>query len=79
MKLLEMRGPERRGVVVIGYEHAPAVIDLTTLVDAFEAIASQVAQIHLSQRLEQRRDGLVHPVHQVVRVFGWEVLGRLAG
>jgi hypothetical protein len=75
-KLLEYSGSERRAVLVIGYEHTPTRIDLTPLVESFEAIAGNVLQINLSERIESRREGLVHPVHQCFRVFAWEVLDR---
>jgi len=73
-KLLKLPGLERKAVVVIGYEHVPAQVDLTPLVKSFEVIAEQVAGIRLSDRVECRREGLVHPVHQCFRVFAWEVL-----
>jgi hypothetical protein len=75
-KLLGLRGAEGRAVCVIGYEHSPAKIDLTPLVEAFEAIARDVAKIVLGPRVETRRPGLCHPVHQVARLFAWEVLGH---
>jgi hypothetical protein len=74
-KLTTLEGPERKAVVVIGYEHVPPKINLTPLIDSFEAIAVHVAGIKLSERFECRREGLVHPVHQSLRVFAWEVLG----
>ena len=74
-KLGALQCPERKAVVVIGYEHTPPQIDLTPLIESFEIIAKQVAGLNLSARVECRREGLVHPVHQCVRVFGWEVLG----
>ena len=77
-KLLERDEDERRGIVVIGYEHCPAKIDLTPLIESFEAIALSVARISLSTRVEYRHELLVHPVRQVVRLFAWEVLGRAA-
>ncbi len=77
-KLLTLGGKERKAVVVIAYEHVPCRIDLTPLVKSFEVIAKRVAHIDLSARIEQRREGLVHPVHQCVRLFGWEVLSRVA-
>ena len=77
-KLLALGGKERKGIVVIGYEHVPCRIDLTPLVESFEIIARTGAHIRLSPRVECRRSGLVHPVHQCVRVFGWEVLSRTA-
>jgi hypothetical protein len=76
-KLAKLQVPERRAVAVIGYEHAPAKIDLTPLIQSFEAIASHVAHISLSSRVEMRRERLVHPVHQSVRIFAWEVLDRV--
>jgi len=72
-KLRARTGVERRAVVVIGYEHDPAKIDLTPLVKSFEAIAKEVAIVGLSDRIEVRRAKLVHPIHQVARVFAWQV------
>jgi len=74
-KLRELPGPERKAVVVIGYEHAPPKISLTPLVDAFEVVAKDVARIKLSPRVELHVENLIHPVHQVARVFAWHVLG----
>lgn len=73
-KLLKLPGPERKAVVVIGYEHVPCKVDLTPLIESFEVIAKQVARINLSPRIECRREGLVHPIHQCFRLFAWEVL-----
>jgi hypothetical protein len=76
-KLSALQCAERKGVVVIGYEHDPAKIDLTLLVTAFEIVATQVTGFRLSSRVECRRMGLVHPVHECVRVFAWELLGKV--
>jgi hypothetical protein len=73
-KLLRYSGPERRAVIVIGYEHVPTRIDLTPLIESFQTIATHVLHIKLSERIEVRRGGLIHPVHQSLRVFAWEVL-----
>jgi hypothetical protein len=73
-KLRELKCNEKLGVVVIGYEHNPPKICLDPLVEAFEAIANHVLDIHLSPRIEKRREGLIHPIHQTVRIFTWEVL-----
>ncbi len=72
-KLMKLEGSERKAVVVIGYEHTPARIELTPLIESIEVIAKEVAHVKLSPRVECRREGLVHPVHQTVRVFAWEV------
>jgi hypothetical protein len=74
-KLIQWNGSERLAVVVIGYEHTPPKISLNPLVAAFEAVCRISLGIPLSERIETRRTGLVHPVHQSVRVFAWE-LGR---
>ena len=73
-KLAGLANTERKAVIVIGYEHVPPRIDLTPLVDSFEAVARSVAGIKISERIEARRGGLIHPVHQLTRVFAWEVL-----
>jgi hypothetical protein len=74
-KLAKLHCAERKAVVVVGYEHLPARLDLTPLIESFEAIAQYITRVELSARVECRRDGLVHPVHQSARVFGWEVMG----
>jgi hypothetical protein len=73
-KLTQLEGLERKAVAVIGYEHSPPKIDLTPLINSFEVIVREVAGIRLSQRVEIKRDGLIHPIHQSVRIFAWEVL-----
>jgi len=73
LKLAKWNGPERRAVVVIGYEHSPPKISLDSLINSFEAIAKHVTHIRLSKRIEVQRRGLVHPVHQSLRIFAWEV------
>ena len=73
-KLTNYTGPERRAVVVIGYEHTPPKIDLIPLVNAFEAIARQAQRFNLSERVEIRRERLIHPVHRALRLFAWEVV-----
>jgi len=73
-KLSGLTTPERKAMLVVGYEHAPARIDLTPLVQSFEVIARHVARIKLGSRVEDRCEGLVHPIHQTAKLFAWEVL-----
>jgi hypothetical protein len=75
LKLLSLSSDERKAVIVIGYEHDPPQIDLSPLVSAFEIVATQVVEIRLGKRVELLRRQLVHPVHQRLRIFAWEVLG----
>jgi hypothetical protein len=78
LKLLGLGGPERKAVVVIGYEHTPPQLSIDPLLAAFEVVARDVAKIILGPRLQITRRGLVHPVHQQLTVTAWEVLGRSA-
>jgi hypothetical protein len=73
-KLLSLTTAERKAVLVIGYEHATAKIDLTPLVKSFETIATCVSGIKLGPRIEKSCLGLIHPVHQTAKLFAWEVL-----
>lgn len=74
LKLLDSGLKERKAIVVFGFEHSPAQVSLDPAVKAFELIASRIMNIKLGSRIEAMRKNLMHPVHQVVRVFGWEVL-----
>ena len=74
LKLPDLEGFERKGLLAFGFEHDPAQLSLDPLVDSFELVATEVCGVHLGPRVEEARHGLVHPVHQVLRCFGWEVL-----
>ena len=74
MKLLQSALPERKGVIVFGYEHAQAVVPLDPAIRSFELLAAQIILVKLTPRIERRIAGLIHPVHQVLRVFGWQIL-----
>jgi hypothetical protein len=76
-KLAKWPGAEQKAAIVIGYEHTPPKLPLDPLLDSFELITKHVARISLSKRVESRRVGLVHPVHQCARVIAWEVLGLM--
>jgi hypothetical protein len=75
-KLCEFQGPEHRAVLVVGYEHDKPKISLSPLIESFEAIVRNATPLQLSDRIEVRRENLTHPVHQTLRLFAWEVLGR---
>jgi len=76
LKLLDLPGPERCATVVVGYEHDPPQVSLDPLIRSFELIASEVLEVRLGERVELVKTGLMHPVHQRVRIFAWEVEGR---
>lgn len=73
IKLSKLDGYPHRGLIVIGYEHNPPKISLDPLLASYELIASRVMNIQLSDRIEEKRDQLVHPEHQVLRCIGWEL------
>lgn len=74
LKLQCLAGVERKGVVVVGYEHTPPRIALSPLLDAFELLATNVAGVCIGRRIQILQPGLCHPVHQQVLVAAWEVL-----
>ena len=76
VKLVGLNIPEKKAVIVIGYEHDPPKISLQPLIRSFEILAKEIMNINLSPRIEERRKNLVHPVHQQLAVFSWEVLGK---
>jgi hypothetical protein len=74
LKLVKLEGYPCKGLFVIGFEHLPAKLHLDPLLDSFELIAKHVAKVDLSHRIEERREGLCHPEHQVLRCIAWEVI-----
>jgi hypothetical protein len=76
-KLLESNRPERKAVVVIGYEHDPTHKPLAPLVDSFELLAERIMKVKLGPRVTENRKNLIHPVLQQVTVYGWEVCGTI--
>ena len=73
LKLANLEVYPNKGLFVIGFEHNPPKICLDPLLDSFEVIASQVMGIQLHGRVEEKRDGLVHSEHQVLRCVGWQL------
>ncbi len=55
MKLLELKTPERKAVVVIGYEHDPTQKPLAPLVDSFEILSERIMKIELGPRETENR------------------------
>jgi hypothetical protein len=76
LKLLGSGFSERKALVIFGFEHSPPQIALETVVLGFEVLAKHVVGLRLGDRIEEVRTNLVHPVHQQLRVFAYEVLGR---
>ena len=73
LKLLGLPNYRHKCLFVIGYEHNPAKISLDPMISSFELIVREVININLGERIEEKRVGLFHPEHQVVRCIGWEL------
>ncbi|NUO19604.1 hypothetical protein HUU59_09175 [bacterium] len=74
LKLLRSERQERRGILVVGYEHNPCKTPLEPCLRGFEILAKSILGVELSKREEVVCTGLIHPVHQVARVSFWEVV-----
>ena len=74
LKLRAMSGQLAKAVIVFGFEHKDAITALEPAIRAFELVAAEVAGVALGPRHEAVRTDLIHPAHQVLRVYGWEVL-----
>lgn len=73
IKLTQLTTFQRKGLFVIAFEHAPPKINIDPLLQAFELVATQVMGVRLGKRVEEQREALVHPQHQVLRCIGWEL------
>jgi hypothetical protein len=71
LKLATYSGSERKGIIVICYEHEPPRIDLSILISAFELISHQLLRLRLGERFSSSVPDCIHPVHQRATVYGW--------
>lgn len=76
LKLLSSGLAERKAIVVFGYEHTPPRVALEPALAGFELLARNLLHLQLSPRIEVLRQNLVHPVHQQLRVYGYEVFSQ---
>lgn len=75
IKLQKISKVARKCVFVIGFERvSPPGIPLDPVLEAFELLAQSMFDIPLGKRVEETRDGLVHPLHQTLRCVSWEIL-----
>ena len=73
LKLMKLPNYNQKGLFIIGFEHHPAKVSLDPIILSFELIMDGVMGIELEERIEEKRMGLVHPEHQVLRCVGWEL------
>jgi hypothetical protein len=58
------------------YDHTQPQLELETAVEAIEAVVERVHDVDIGPRTGAAEEGLVHPVHQQLKTFGWEVQTR---
>ena len=75
LKLLESGLPERKSVVIFGFEHTPPKVELERAIMGFELLAREILNLQLGPRIEEVRQGLINPVHQQLRVYAYEIAG----
>ena len=73
LKLMGSNRHKGACLFAICYEHQPPEIELDPLIASFELIATTVNKIPLSDRFEERRGQLVHPIHQTLRCVAWQL------
>ena len=73
LKLLNSGLLERKGIVVLTYEHSTPKIDLGILLDSFELVVREILGLKLGSRYSATATDLIHPVHQQGVVYGWEL------
>jgi hypothetical protein len=66
--------PGRKAILIYGFDYPGWPMD--PAIEAFEMLGR--ASVALGGRAEAAFTGLIHPVHQYGRVFGWEVRTRAA-
>lgn len=71
-KLLDSGFSHRKAIVIFGYDYNGWPMD--PAVDAFETLARAAVRLERTQPAAFK--GLVHPIHQAGRVFGWEIASR---
>ena len=68
-KLVASQLGTHKAIVIYGYDYPGWPMD--PAIEAFETLASQ--RVTLANRAVASIDGLLHPVHQRGRVFGWQI------
>src|SRR6516164_9314792 len=53
LKLLSLGFPERKAVIIFGYEHTPPRVSLEAAILGFEVLAKEVMKLRLSSRAEE--------------------------
>jgi hypothetical protein len=69
IKLLRSGFPSRKAILIYGFEFEDRPLE--PAITAFEVLARQ--RVRLSARHRAAMGRLVHPVHSVGEVFGWEI------
>jgi hypothetical protein len=71
-KLATAGFPAHTAIVIYGFDYPDRPLD--PAIDAYETLARE--RVNLGERAEAAMRPLVHPVHALGRVFGWEISPR---
>ena len=78
IKLSSSQFKERKAVILIYYEKEimPEDFDIEILLEQFESIIPKIAQkrFKLSSKCLVTRNGLIHHNHQILKLYGWEII-----
>ena len=74
LKLLELEEFPKKAIFLIAYEHNIPKIELDVLITSFELIIKEVIGLKIGERIEEKRENLIHPEHQTVRCLAWELV-----
>ena len=58
----------------MAYESEPPRVPVRPAIDAFELITRDLLGVALGPRHVTEVSGLIHPVHQHLSVYAWEIL-----
>ena len=61
---MKHQGDEKRGIIVVAYEHEPPQVDVSLLVSAFEILSRQLLDLPLGDRHTSTVEACIHPIHQ---------------
>lgn len=73
IKLMCSGFPEKKAIILLVFEHEPEDIDIELPLGMFEYGARHLIGIPLGPRISHSMRSLVHPHHQQLKVFGWQI------
>lgn len=73
LKLRTLPGFHHKALIAICFQEDAPELELEPFLASFELITKDIIKVPLGERIEEKRIGLVHPVHQILRCIGWQL------